>query len=84
MIVTVKEAAQYLADTGRTPQTPHPCTIKRWINRSHSPLHAVRQGKGHSGIGGVWLIDTDDLDVFVIPHPGRPRLPRGEAEMKGE
>ena len=83
-LLTVKQAAQYLADTSRTPQTPHPCTIKRWIHRVDAPLPAVRQGRGHSGKGGVWLIDSADLDVFVIPHAGRPRKPRGKVETKGE
>jgi len=83
MMMTVKEACTYLAETGRTPQTPHPCTIKRWIHRARDPLPAVRRGKGHSGRGGEWLIDSVDLDAFEIRGPGRPRLPRGN-ETKGE
>jgi len=73
MMLTVKEACEYLANTGRTPQTPHPCTIKRWIHRTRDPLPAVRRGCGHSGSGGAWLIATSDLDAFEIRKAGRPR-----------
>ena len=75
--LTVKETAAYLVETGRRQSPPHHSTVKRWINRRRNPLPAVRAGRGHSGRGGEWLIETAALDAWELPHAGRPRKPRG-------